>query len=277
MNFAIQHVFKFSLTSAALLLAIVEPALAWTSNDNTLELGTSIQYLNFNSSNVGYTGNPALNNDAWGMQGAFTSFYLPSLAGSVTVEAKSSASNYPGFTIYRTDGQYEGATVGPDATVLASNGAIHDFNQVGQAGDPGIVWATNTAPGQGGIVETLGYVNSSSQSYTNNFGGVILSGAHDVSVDNLYETGIIGSVTTTGNPAFATSKRIDILTLSNLAAGWYSLFVGGSDIKGSSAGISLTVSAVAPVPAAVPVPGAVWLFGSALVGFMGATRKKLRV
>ena len=259
----------FKLAGAcAFGLALAQPAsAAWVGGDNTLEPSTSISNPSFNSSSVGYTGNAALTYDAWGMQGDFTNFYVTQRVATLTIDARSSAKNYPGFTLFRTNVAWAGETVGPDATTLPEYGAIHDFNQVGQAGDPGIVWAT----GADGIVETLGYVSSSPLNYVNAFGGVVDSGAHDVSVDNHFETGIAGSIGTTGNPAFATSKRYATLTLDNVTAGWYTLFVGGSYAGGQSAGISVTVTAGAPAP--VPVPAAVWLFGTAAAALGRVARR----
>jgi hypothetical protein len=224
---------------------------------------------------VGFTGNPSLTYDGWGMQGAFTNFYLDTSASTVTIEAKSPQTNYPGFSVFRTNVAYDGATVGYDGDAPVT-GQVHKFNSVGQAGDDGIIWAT----GPDGIVETLGYISSSSNNYVNSFGGVINSGAHDVSIDNLYETGVTGAISTTGTPGFATARRIATLTLNDLQAGWYSLFVGGSDNLGTTGDISLKVTASALAstyipPSAVPIPGAVWLFGSALVGFLGVARKKI--
>jgi len=275
MNIDVHNVFRNLLSVAAIAAALSQPAAAaWVGGDNTLDLGTVIENPSFNGSTVGFTGNASLNNNAWGHQAGFTNFYLPISALSVTVEAKSGTLNYPAFSIYRTDVAWAGETVGN--TSQPGSGFVTNFNQVGQPGDPGALWAT----GPNGIVELLGYVSSSSKNYVNAYGGAIDSGAHDISTTNQYETGISGSVTTTGNPAFATSKRIAQLTLNDLQAGWYTLFVGGADALGTSGDISLKVSAsaiassYAPAPAAVPVPAAVWLFGSALAGFVGVSRRK---
>ena len=68
------------------------------------------------------------------------------------------------------------------------------------------------------------------------------------------------------------------LTLTNLAAGQYTMIIGGYDgpLAGHAAGTNLaytaTISAAAASP--VPVPGAVWLFGSALMGFLGISKRK---
>lgn len=276
MTISVQTAVKIAMSAAALTVAMIAPAsAAWNNNDNVLELGTTITNPSFNGSTVGFTGNASLTYDGWGMQAAFTNFYLSSAAATVTVDARSSASNYPAFSIFRTNVAYSGETVGDDS-VAEVTGQIHKFNSVGQAGDPGIIWAT----GVNGIVETLGYVSSSSHNYTNSYGGVINSGAHDISSDNLYETGVTGATGVTGNVAFATTKRYATLTLTDLQAGWYALFVGGSDAAGTGGDISVKVTASSLAssytpPAAVPLPSAVWLFGTALMGFLGASRKKM--
>lgn len=58
-------------------------------------------------------------------------------------------------------------------------------------------------------------------------------------------------------------------TFGALSQGAHTLVVTGTGINASYGG-NLNISPVG----AVPVPGAVWLFGSALVGLMGLSRKK---
>lgn len=71
---------------------------------------------------------------------------------------------------------------------------------------------------------------------------------------------------TPGAPAAATLTRM-------LTAGLYTLAIGGYDgTVGGQHAYSTTISA-----AAVPVPAAVWLFGSALAGLVGAQRRRRQV
>lgn len=282
-------VFKTTLIAAALTLAATgsaSAAVAWDGGVNTLALGSTISSASANASAQGWTGNSTLTNAAWGMQGSWGVFQVTD-ASDVVITA-SSLLNLPSFTLYKTQGMftatnattgvttvnpYNGNTVGPDATVAATNGAIHKFSQVALAGGNGLVWATATntptvAANAGvGIVETLGYVNSATKDYSNFFGDQVLRGAHDVSIDDLYEQGIAGSVWTDGaNTHFAS------LSIHNLAAGWYNIFIGGAQD-----GASLPSTSNGPIGltvAAVPVPGAVWLFSSALLGLIGASRRK---
>jgi hypothetical protein len=278
MNVSVQTVLKTTLTAAALSFAVANSASAntWVGSDNVVGPGETINNIgevdSGQGSLVGWTGNPALNYDAWGMQGSWWSFQLTSTATTtVTARAQDAAAMAPAFTLYRTDidwvpfGTDQNTTYPtwhvpgqPEAPKPVSAGAIHKQSQVAQAGQDGIVWATQAVAGGPGIVETLGYANSGSGYASNSFGQAVNAGANDVSIDDLYESGVTGSV----------GQGVASLTLNNLKAGWYTMFVAGAD--GTLAGSPIDVSV-----SAVPVPGAVWLFGSALVGLVGASRRKL--
>lgn len=246
MKMTIQSVFKTTFVAGSLTYALASSAAAWVNDDNFLDPGTTIQSIAANANKNSYTGNPALTNDAWGMQGSWLSFQVPSPATTV-ITLTSATTNAPGFTVYRTNGSFTGKGTGVDKF---TNGAIHDFNQVAQAGTAGIVWATDASvttslPGNttaNGIVETLGYVNASGIDYTNAYGASVKSGAYDLSVDNLYENGVYGSVGsgvgTTGGLKYAT------LTLKNLAAGYYTIFLGGTNTNGTNTPIDVMVSAI---------------------------------
>lgn len=248
--------FKAAASAAVLAFAVTDPAAAaWVGGDNILGAGETITNTAANSQKQGWTGNAALNYSAWGMQGSWLSFQLTDTATTTITANANAATNAPAFTLYKTVASWTGQTVGPDATVLASNGAIHKFSQVAQAGENGLVWATANN-GSNGIVETLGYANSGNSYAANSFGQAVNGGVNDISSD-LYEAGITGSV----GAGFAS------LTLNNLASGWYTVFVSGANGALTGSAIDVSVSAV-------PVPGAVWLFGSALMGLVGASRRK---
>lgn len=275
MKLSVKTLVKTSLSAAALTLVsgsamagLVTPKATsnWVAGDNVLNPGTTIQYLAANSSKAGYTGNPALENDGWGHQGAWLNFQVLSTTDTI-VTLTSAAINSPAFTIYRTDGAFDGGNGSTDASGTTDVlGQPHNFNQVAQAGTAGIIWATDNSVSPSlagnttvnGIVETLGYANSSGIGYTNGYGASVAAGAFDLSTDNLYETGVTGSVGT----------GLAKLTLRNLAAGWYTIFLGGANNAGSVSAIDVSV-------AAVPLPSAVWLFGSAVLGLVGASRKKI--
>jgi hypothetical protein len=61
-------------------------------------------------------------------------------------------------------------------------------------------------------------------------------------------------------------------TFNNLAAGNYSLWIGGAGVGTTTTGGQTYVATLATAP--VPVPGAVWLFGSAMAGLIGFGRRK---
>jgi len=267
MNLTVQTVLKTTVSAAALSFSMANSAsAAWVGSDNVLGAGETITNTAANSSKNGWVGNRALNNDAWGMFGSWLSFQLTSAATTTVTATANAATNAPAFTLYRTDVSWiptgTGATVPnwlvPGQTSGGASGTVHDMSQVAQAGQGGLIWGTNNTPGGPGVVETLGYANSGNSFASNTWGQAVNAGANDVSIDNLYESGVSGAV----GAGFAS------LTLNNLAAGWYTIFVSGANTSLAGSPIDVSVSAV-------PVPGAVWLFGSALVGLVGASRRKL--
>jgi len=60
---------------------------------------------------------------------------------------------------------------------------------------------------------------------------------------------------------------------TGLAAGNYSLWIGGNGTVAAPVGSQSYIASMTASP--VPVPGAVWLFGSALAGFVGLRRRKI--
>jgi hypothetical protein len=230
-----------------LTFTMAAPAAEWVYGDNILAPGATIQAIAATTNKNSYTGNPALQNNAWGMNGVWLSFQVTSPT-NVLVSLTSKTTNAPGCTIYRTEGNFTGNGTGTADKV--TNGAIHNFNQVAQAGTAGIIWATDDSvfpslPGNttaNGIVETLGYVNGSNVDYVNSYGQRIDTGAHDLSIDDLYENGVYGNV--------AESKGLNYanLTLINLAAGDYTIFLGNTNTGGADTAIDVKVSALTASP-----------------------------
>lgn len=246
----IKPAIKVTLTASALTFATASLAAngwngKWVNNNNTLTPGTTLQSIAANSNKNSYTSNPALTNNAWGMQGTWLTFTVTQTTTTL-ITATSAPTNAPGFTVYRTAAPFVGDVNATGATSTFTTGAIHGFNQIAQAGEPGIVWATditvtNSLPGNtttNGIVETLGYVNASGMEYTNAYGQRIVAGAEDVSIDNLYESGISGGVDRS-----ATSVSANLL-LKNLAPGNYTIFLGGTNTSGTNTPIDLQVSSI---------------------------------
>ncbi|MDD1620584.1 MAG: hypothetical protein LUQ11_03810 [Methylococcaceae bacterium] len=275
MSVSVQTFIKTTLTATAMSFAVANSASAnsWVGSDNVLGAGETITNIDVTDdySLGGWVGANSHVGDGWGPIGHWYSFQLTDTAiTTVTARARNATANAPAFTLYRTDidwvpfgydknttypgwnvpGQTEGMPPNP-------SGSFHDMSQVAQAGQPGIVWASNNTPGGPGIVETLGYANSGDSYASNSWGQAVNYGANDVSIDNLYETGITGSV----GQGFAS------LTLNNLKAGWYTIFVGGANTSLAGSPSDVTVSAV-------PVPGAVYLFGTALAGLATSSRRQ---
>jgi hypothetical protein len=114
----------------------------------------------------------------------------------------------------------------------------------------------NTAQG---ILETIGYVNSGSvtgaTAWDNNAtsGNSAIMAAGDVFVGTGSYSSVAGESAT--------------LSLDNLDAGWYTLFISGTDGSLTGSPMSLSVSQV-------PVPAAAYLFGTALIGLFASGRRK---
>jgi hypothetical protein len=264
MNMTTLTLFKTTLTATALMLALSGTAAAqgqgtgqWDGGvaDTTAVLGlnSTITSTDANANVKSWSDNVALTYNAWGMTGGWLNFNLTSASDTIIKATSSGNLIAPAFTLYRTDGYYDGNTVGASG---GANGAIHSFSGVAQAGENGLIWAT----GPGGIVDTLGYANSGNAHAANAFSQPVNAGFNQVDVKNLYASSI------TGSGVFGSGlAEID---LKNLQAGFYSIFVGGANAALAGGNINVNV-------AAVPVPGAVWLFGSALMGLVGAQRKKM--
>ncbi len=164
-------------------------------------------------------------------------------AGNIQLTAKQTATTdaLPGFTIWhRTSGS---GFISPS----------HQFNQV--TGPTG----TNAYLTGGGVDYLVGYGNAGA-TFTNADGDAVGHGG--VSVPGSWTYGTDGA-----GLAYVT------LNFTGLSAGTYYIMNGGSDFNSTSGkttgGYKLTASV-----SAVPVPAAVWLFGSAITGLVGVSRRK---
>jgi hypothetical protein len=260
--------FKTTLTASVLTLALADPAAAqgwgtgqWDGGDGSdtaavLGLNSTLTSTAANANVKSWSDNAALTYNAWGMTGGWLSFNLTSASDMIIKATADGNTQAPAFTLYRTNGFYAGDTVGPEG---GSNGQVHSFSGVAQTGQNGFIWATATGAGPG-IVDTLAYANSGNAHAANAFGHPVNAGFNQVDMSNLYAT----SMTGTG----VAGSGLAEIDLKNLAAGYYSIFVGGANAALAGSPINVSVSSV-------PVPGAVWLFGSALMGLVGAQHKKM--
>ncbi|UJO99896.1 MAG: FxDxF family PEP-CTERM protein, partial [Nitrosomonas sp.] len=143
----------------------------------------------------------------------------------------------PGLTVWATGAaKFDGGTEGFASEISAAGfGTPHSFNATGAIGDTGTLWMAN---GQGGnVIETLGYAVSGPAAFTaadTGWGETVFTGAHDVSLTNTFENGVTGS----------TSANLASLTFNDLAPGWYTVYVGGTNHASAGGAFALTVSAV---------------------------------
>lgn len=256
-----------SLASSAALAAgavAVQGESAWngtTMMDNhMMGVGGTISASGITASINAFADNPALGNAAWAHTGKWFTFMTHNaLDTTITLVSQIAGGIAPGFTVWRTDGQFDGGTGSTGEVPNIGSGpqqTPHSFNQIGAAGNNGTKWMTDDSISGGfsvnGILETVGYANSGDASGTTAWGENLQIGAFDGA----------GNVSGTVGAGFAS------LTLNNLAGGWYAVYVGGADGARAGSPLSLTVSQV-------PVPGAVYLFGSALLGLIASGRRKM--
>jgi len=278
-----KHSFKSTLAVAALSLAStgafaagavgVETSDDWNpggsmmGNNHIGHAGGTISASNITESENGYTGNAALGNASWGHAGAWYTFMTHhALETTISVISDNAGDMSPGFTLWKTDGEFDGGTggTGESPNVLSGpQGTPHSFNQLGAAGDNGTIWMTDDLLGgatANGILQTIGYVNAGPATGATAWDDNAGSGNSAVIGDGevFVGTGWYGSIAGTS----AT------LSLDSLDAGWYALYISGTDGSLDGSPMTLTVSQV-------PVPAAVYLFGTALLGVFASGRRKL--
>jgi hypothetical protein len=208
-----------------------------------------------------YTDNAGLNYSAWGHAGRWYNFEVASAVDTkITVTADNTANWAPAFTVYSTNGEWGGGTATFSETGIVGN-TPHNFNGTGNIGDNGTLWMQEGGTGNtadSNATSTLAYVNSGVTHHAGetNWGEHIHNGVHAKGGLLSYSSGMTGSVGT------GTAE----ITLADLAAGWYTIYVGGADSTLANSPFTTTVSAV-------PVPAAVYLFGTGLIGLLSARRK----
>jgi hypothetical protein len=208
----------------------------------TLNIGSSISAVQ-SLAKSNYGDNPQLMNSAWAHAGGapWYAFQLTS-TGNVNIDltpVTADASFNPALTLWATGSSiFNGGSEEIETGTNNGWGAPHSFNAVGQVGDNGTKWASGAA---GNIQQTLAYAvtgPSHTDSSQNGWGEVINAGVNDISTDNTFENGVTG--TATGNSIH--------MTVNNMAAGWYVVFMGGNNNALSSANYQLTLTAAVPEP-----------------------------
>ncbi len=206
----------------------VQGSFIWSGADNVLDAPGSITASAFTSPNS-FTDNPDLNNSAWGHAGTWFTFENQLGGSDVTVTVNGSATLAPGFTVWATNGVFDGGTGStevPNATGV--NSTPHAFNATGSIGDFGTGWMSGSL---GNATTNLGYAvsNPDINVASGAWGETVLAGAN--AVDGILASG-------------STSANSGSLTFDNLASGWYTVYVGGTDSLTGGGGFDLVVSAV---------------------------------
>jgi len=265
MNKPIQLAVKIALTSAALTASIGSAfagAVAVTNFDRgstSLRAVATSQVAMLNS----FTDNPQFIFSARALYGRWYNFEVISdVDTTINITADNRANYSPAFTVYRTEGAWGGGTTTFDEYNESTNQRTpHSFNATGNIGDKGTLWmelggANNTADSN--AVATLAYANSGQAHHAmeTNWGEHIHTGINSKDGALTYTDGISGSV------GMGTAE----MTLTNLDAGWYTIYTGGADALKTGSPFTVTVSAV-------PVPAAAYLFGTGLIGLISARRK----
>ncbi len=211
----------------------------WSGN-NFLDIGSTAITAGSGSglNRQGYTTNPALNYSAWAHAGHWYSFENKLDGADVSITVTGTAGYVPGLSVWATGASaFDGGTTNfGDEISTAGWGTPHSFNATGAQGDSGTLWMANGSGGN--VLETLGYAianpNVNYGSGVTGWGETILSGVHDVSLTNTFESGVSGS----------TGAQMVNLSFNDLASGWYTLYIGGTDANALNGGYDLVVSAV---------------------------------
>ena len=220
-------------------------------NDNDIAPGETITASGVSGVNDSFK-DPLLNESASGYTGHW--FTFENLAvDDVTVNVSNLSffgSFSPGFTVWASGGaQFNGGSnyIGTEVST-SGHSTPTSFNAIGQIGQPGTLWMGGLG---GNHLETLGYALSgpSATASPTGWGESIQYGAHDLSVSDIYESGVTGSVSALGlsydggfGPVFG--DHYAELTFTNLQPGWYTVFVGGGDVTQTGSLYDLTISAV---------------------------------
>lgn len=257
-----QHIQSTSYAIQAFLIAIVAlfstnadaaNAVSLQSWDTTNHIDTGSTTITATGSGNqlllrhSYTNSLLSKNSALGYQGRWYTFQNHLDQTDVTITVDGNSKFVPGLTVWATNAEeFDGGTQAYESTTGIPPFPIapFSFNATGESGDHGTLWMT--AGNGGNVVETLGYAVAGPAGTTahqfpyTGWGETVLHGAHDISVTDTFETGVSGSVDSTTNTA--------ILIFNDLAAGWYTVFVGDtssvdSPLFGESS-YELTVSAV---------------------------------
>lgn len=175
----------------------------------------------------------------------------------------SSALDNPAFSVW-TSGV-------SDFNLAATEFGVHAYSQVRGPHDGGVSDNANFAAI--GITDWIGYANA----------GFVVTNADG---DTLSHGGVTNNTALVSNPSASTwdysqTTGLDfaLLNIAGLKSGYYLIAAGGSCGSPNPAtlctkGQDFKWDVSGSVVSAVPVPGAVWLFGSAMAGLVGVSKRK---
>lgn len=192
-------------------------------------------------------GSNVTNGNLWGMNVAYADLNITN-SGTYRINVLSDLM-HPGFTIWSAG-----------ANAVGTWNANHVFGQTSNATE----LMPNASAGR--TFSYFAHANPGAAFTTGNAG----SGVWSVAGQTIGAAGENSGDTTIGNGA---PEMTSLSVFFN--AGHYLLAVGGACPTGVCADVGAKgFKAVSANVSAVPVPGAVWLFGSAMLGLMGFGRRK---
>jgi hypothetical protein len=160
---------------------------------------------------------------------------------------------------------FVGAAFDEDENDAFTFGTLNYFNGANQPGTTAdavdlSVELTFTSPAafMEGFVFDLGLINTPNTSDQN-------ASADIVNFDNTVPSNFFSFD--------GTDYTLEILGFGTLTGGGFTLENSFRVFEGDSATVEL-IGRITSTPSAVPVPSAVWLFGSALIGFVGMSRRR---
>ena len=256
-----KHVQSTAIAIQASLIAIV--ALFSTNADAagavSIESWSTSNHLDFATSSItasgslgptGFTGNTLSKNSAYSPDGHWFTFMNHFDGYDVSVKVSGDANFMPGFTVWASGAQeFDGGTafaLGVEQSKVGIDTPV-SFNATQKMGHDGTMWMADGSftkgplTGQGNVLETLGYAITTPgiqiKAKGKNSAGwnePINSGVHDQSITDTFESGVTGIIS--GNSA--------TLEFNDLAAGWYTVYIGGTNVTSTGGGYDLVVSAV---------------------------------
>jgi len=283
---------KKSLLKTTLAVAVLSAAstavYAGGVFPNTLGTGTlnmmttTITQNNANSDTKSYTSNPALAGAGWGHVGSWYTFHTH-MDANYRVTATAVGEITPGISLWKTDGIFDGGeNQGTGEKSSKTIGTPHSFNQIGNAGDRGLWWATDDSISTNWGGFDWGYDHDNSELTADKIVGNTANGltqligyANDGSTQA--QNGWSASVVSDGN-----ADGVATIDFTSMMHGDYVIFIGGAnandsgnilgqfDADGAPLGASINLSV-----SQVPVPAAAYLFGTGLIGLFASARRKM--